>query len=710
MGRLIAAVIGTASATGAPGGYARATAQRYVASPDAYAQADATVDRLAYLACVGPVCMGGADVRIEGEDLASIEGTVQVSDALTSVETTAQFEVTDPRVGFSHPASLTKGNKPVEIDVRLGPPGGVKRFRVFAGYTEPGQNDRDTMPHGTFNASGNARRWTTLPVCLEYRAFSGLSRVEMLIAAAAAIGVPITNAAALKRGRPVRKPVSIRGITLAQLVNGANLDGRNGWGEIEGFWLIGNDDGSVTLIFDTDFDTAIPKVIFDDSNTEAMKETPPSRPVLDWILSATRITDDSAPGTGQRTIDLPPVGGIDKDGYGFYSKVRITTDDGVEIARTTEDYSTFQANGVTLGPLLLQLKRRVIETKSYQKAEAILGDASSLFYTTQLNNSKTEVYEVTGVPARIGSGYTWALGGNYTTASAQLIKTSETYTENTWNQTTCNLESSTTTISEFYLPLSDPADALNSSAFPDNTFRSKPVTDGIPPDFFLFTTTNVKKVYWQDYRDGIGFGAPTVLAVGTVSRYFTSSFAASPYDKSPIETFAAIDTETASWIGNSSNTHYVHTVQSRSAEALSGNANLVNQVIEEADGPVPGPPQGGEGAPAFAQQLFVRRFMGSAASGYIPSQVSEVNVWAETDAELLAVVKRRIRWELADSIATTGPWITNARSGDIVGLVDRSRSIPTVRAGMLWSADRKMIIGTGLATMDTVIRIPLAGI
>lgn len=303
---IAASVSGTLTRVAAGGSAASGTLSviGYAVNP---ASGTLEVDRTLFLAFYSRVRLCRPDVYVDAELMANLVDTVEIDESLDDPVRYATFTLSDKRSAFFDPATLSNGERAVAIDLWSGPPGSVLKWEnAFIGNTETSTNTMPYRPRGAFRAVSLSAKWADRLGCLNIPAMSGLTRGAILAAFFASAGVPIANAGSLG-GAVVTKKIDI---------TGTPFDLVKEFGEIEGWLPRATLDGTGLEVIseDTILDGS-PIFAFDESNTFDVPETTPDRPVTDWILSTTHITDDpaspavTAAAGGSTSTTAPAAGG-----------------------------------------------------------------------------------------------------------------------------------------------------------------------------------------------------------------------------------------------------------------------------------------------------------------------------------------------------------------------------------------------------------------
>lgn len=638
---IAASVTGTLTKVAA-GGSAAAGTLSVIGYSTGGATGTLDVDRTLFLAFYARVRLTRPDVYLDEELMANLVDSVSLESSLGDPIDYATFTLSDKRVAFFDAATVSNGERAVDIDFWAGPPGAVLKWDAFTGTTETSQNTMPYRPRGTFRSVSLAAKWANNIGCLNVPAFSELTRGEILAAFAESAGVFISNAIT-SGGGIVRKPIDIAGKTPFELVQE--------FGEIEGWFARTTIDGTaLELISEDQMLAGAPVFAFDESNTFDVPETCPNRPVTDWILSATQAAIPAS--DGAPVVTLVESDGIDENGDPTKLRTKITTQYGVEVERVTEQWATVITPGVDLSAAKFQITNRVTIVNTWTPFNYV--DASGVtqqMLSTLLSARVTRTEELTGIPYAVANtdGHDWIQGGRFNTTRATLILT-ETITEAfTWNAD-CSPSTTSRTVQRYYAPLGDPA-ASDVFIYPDGSYRYGATAR------YLWTTVETQFTNWNGRTDGRT----------TLSKYFPAGKAATPWDAFDIEAF----------------------------KVVSMTADLPTQ-----------PTSGNAAQPQFTQQVLVAEFDATDASGYAKfTQAPGIVAMAESVDELNAIARRRIRRALSDTLDIPHNCVPYLRVGDHVSVTNHARSLIDADA-YVTAIKRTAAVLNGAMRQTTSVSIP----
>lgn len=648
-----------------------------------------TVDRSTYLAWAARDRKVGALVEVIGDPLTGLYGEVQIGYSLKDPVRHAQFNVADSRVSRYAPVSLADGDKDVTITLYAGPSSSIQAWEAFFGHTDGDTNDGPYLPRGTFRAITYAGDWIGRPGCVRSTGFQGTRRGEIIYRYALSAGIPI-DPAIQYLGRIVSRPFEYNGVPILDLFERL--------GEIEGFFPRITADNVLTFISDRYVFTGEPVFAFTDSNVFNLTDEPPQHPPTTFVLSGSRMTQESLGDATQNTV-VSTVAGVDATtGYPFATITTTTSERGVVLRTVIEEYETYQRDGVALGPLDYQLRRKTEIENTWVRQTPLYYEMYGRL-TTQLSRRVQRVYDTTGVPCKAAIGYAWTGGGTFTTATAALLLIQETAWDVTWNEDVngipnCTLSSQVQTTSEWYAP-QKPAGS-GGVLYSDGKYR-----DG---DAYTWRVLETATENWIDSR--LYLIEPKVTVSRRLNRWAITAISGTDVT----ETFVAAETQFESWVGNSTNTHHVHELQIHSATIPGGNqgsgrdnaGRLLNNVREEIEGPVPGPPMGSATTPQFQQEPFFSTY--TATLPYQPNRVTDVIEAAEDEDELQGVSMRRLVMALCSTVKLSHPMLPYLQPGDPVTVTNRARNM-VARRGYVDAIEIACDVTAGRGAQTTTVKL-----
>jgi len=651
-----------------------------------------TVDRTTYLSYAARDRKVGARVEVIGDPLTGLYGDVQLSWSLRDPVKHASFSVADKRVSRYAPVSLADGDKDVTITLLAGPSSSIQSWEAFFGHTDGSTNDGPYLPRATFRAISYAGDWIGLPGCVRSTGFQGTRRGDIIYRYALSAGIPI-DPAVQYLGRIVSRPFEYNAVPI--------LDIFDRLGEIEGFFPRITADNVLTFVSDRYVFTGEPVFDFTDSNVYNLTDETPQHPPTIFALSGSRMTQESLGDAVQTTVMTPVVGADATTGAPYATYTWITSERGTVIRSVVEEWETFSLDGVTAGPLDFQLRRRTEIENTWERATPLYYEMYGRL-TTRLNRRVQRTYDTTGVPCDAATGYTWASGAHCVAASAALMLVQERTWDCTWNedvngQPNCTLASQTETIKEFYAP-QKPSGA-GGVLYADGTYR-----DGAA---YTWRTVEEATENWFDFR--LYAIQPEVRVTRRLSRYAVTAISGPDITETYV---TAAETQFEDWLGNATNTHYIHTLQIHSATissptlAQGGQRDNAGRLLagtrEEVDGPVPGPPVGSPVVPQFQQERFTSTY--TVTLPYQPNKVAEVIEAAEDEDELQSVAMRRLVMALCNTVKLVHPTLPYLQPGDPVTLTNAARNLVAQR-GYVDVIDIACDVTAGRAVQTTTVKL-----
>jgi hypothetical protein len=682
-----ASVSGTLTRT-APGGSAAAGTLSVTGFDSGAAFGTLSVDRSLFLAFTSRVRECRPDVYIDGELMTGLVETVEIDETLDDPIAQATFTLSDKRVAFFDPESLSNGSHDVQIDLWVGPPGGVRKWTAFRGKTEAPTNSMPYRPRGAFRAVGNYSVYADFKGCLNVPAMSGLYRGDLIAAFCESAAVPLTGT--VPGGGLVRKALSLADKAPVQLIQEL--------GEIEGWFVrvvetpvpLGAGFGGISLEIVSE-DRAVdgtPVFAFDESNSFDTPETTPNRPVNDWVLSCTRLIE---PGVLVTVTETP--GSL----YGLDSKTvtEVTTDSGVEIKRVETTWATVVKPGVTTLPAALQITQRVTMEIEWEPYLGYAADGTRVDIPSLQMNSRTVTTEmlmgvpfyglVSDPPGSGGAPYIWVQGGRFTKPYAEL-EIAETVEETfTWSTPPTFVPGVAPLPSQGMAP--DLFCAQNSCV----SIRSQ-LFSPLKPGGFPYVDGSVRK--------------DTSYVFQEVSRDQTWG----PFTRPDVPGFVP-ETLKFRWFLSSPGTEDYGIIGPNQGGISGGpdpsgaRASLVAAISPIATLSAP-PSRGSADLAQVVTETVTAELDAVLASGYPPSRQSPtMNEYAESIDELNTIAKRRIRRACSDVLDIPHRAIPFLRVGDHVTIANHARSLVDVDA-FVTSIKRTFDVANGGAHQVTSVRIP----
>lgn len=668
-------------------GDATATVDVYVGTQAGAGTATISVDRALLAAALVRQRRGTAKVYVGGERMTRLVGSVTVEESLESPVPVATFQLLDPRLATFDRATLTWGERPVQIDLTTGWDL-LQTWTAFEGHTEASDNDGAYVPRGSIRAVGEAATWAEERGCVRYGAFAGKRRGGLLKALADSLGVTIANPEIESMGRIVSRPVEVNGVSLIEYAKRL--------GEIEGWFVRVTPEGAFELVTEYEATNGPPIYEFTPENYFAIRETAAARPVTSWVLSGSYIPADQIyPGNLQTTETISS--GTDENGKPWETVTRITTDRGVEIYREVDECRTVVADGVTPGPEMLQLAKRTCVTTRWN--QAVFGDGFA-HYTTQLWQRITDIYELSGTPCDLGYGWEWSGGGRFVEQSAGggaagLLLTGKMSEEWTWypaddalKHRRCSLKSYAATESHYYSPrVADGA----GDEYPDGSWRKD--------SWYTFQPVILIAETWTDGRDAV---PPYVQCDRSVSSFvYTVGGALAEGEHMYVS-----EQQVERWQDDGSGAAHWHSIESRKVakNLLSEPWKWSTTLREKVNEPVP-PPQTGSVATAQLQQtVAIDVFDASAGLPFTRVSQSEVLEGIEAPDELRNVARRRIRTAIGTVLEVRHRIVPHLRLADPVTVTDPVRSL-TAQRGYVTGVRREQELLNGRGQQVTRVLV-----
>lgn len=613
----------------------------------------------------------GARVLIDGEEMTGLIGQVTIHEELDNPIQTAEFELSDPRVARYSDTTVAWGDSTCQIYLLSGPPGDVQEWLAFVGTIVAPANTGNTRPQGRFQAVGAAAAWANNPVCVVGPAYSGKHRGQLIREILESAGAVLTTSFD-NLGAEVRRPYEIMNQLPGEAIKRL--------GEVEGWHSRTDAVGDVEMVDEDEILECPVLYAFNESNYDSCEEEPASAPVLKWVFNGSILaTDGVGEGAtelvaGQRTVVLPLTVSAD----GSYSRVEITFDKTTELFRRQTDYRVTQADGVALGPSVLQPISKTETQSRYPRIDSPSGDYN---YSTRLDWRKTQRWALGGTRCSVDAGYLWQSGDRYLEPNAELILVEEIEATYEFDPTACTLKTVTLTRKELFAPTVDPAGG-GVHLYVDG---SATVALG-----YSLQTTFDSVQHWSDYRNANVGSLPTVIAERLVSRWIPVAFAADGVNV--IEAYRPAELVREEWVGDASQSRWTKitttSIPPGVIKTVDGSLPPVGTQTENGTGPVPGPPSGNSDVPQFAQQVFVWTVDRTALYPFAPLSRTETLESVESLAEADLVGVRRIARDVGTVERIKGQTIPFVRPGDHVTVECHARNITTPKSGWILAIDR----------------------
>lgn len=438
--------------------------------PAVFIHGTATIDRRSVAAWGAQVRRTATRVLLgeEAEDLVSVAGVVNVNLDEHGLIETASFSVTDTRCAFFDPRSIVVGGIPVSIQCRIGTDLAETVDTVFRGVTESAPSTGAYVPTATIQCAGEGADWLTTTACLSVPAFSGYTRVEILKAFAATVGITPDRIVGGETWRTVHQGFDLSGLSPYELARRFAL--------MEDCYL--RLVGGVLHILparEVVGPAAVPVVEFAQGTIFSAAEAPPNRPVSRLVLSAVAIPTEVLSGTAPEevtaaiAIERAPDGTIVEE-----VRTYTTTVGGVLVRRRVETWRNAAIPGVTPSAVAFRLWR-LAETETTWGTVTV--DGVSL-RTSRMDQERTTTREWYSPPCRSSSGYVWAApdGARHLHASAQWLVTEDRITTYVYDDD-CVLTAKSTAGGRWYS-----AKVASGHLYDDGTQRADVSYQWIPPD------------------------------------------------------------------------------------------------------------------------------------------------------------------------------------------------------------------------------------
>lgn len=632
------AVVTFAEAAGSPGGVA-------------------TIDLSTALAWLTAERQTNVRVLIDGEEITGLLGTVRVVEAPDSPGLTAEFELVAARNAALHPASFAVGGHTVEVYVTSRSATGTDTRLVFSGTTEVPSNDEPYAPRATYRAIGDGAAWGDHEVCIRIPAFSGLRRFNVLRDEAAAAGLTLSTTI---EGTELTKPWEFVGTKWWEFLQRQ--------AELEDVYWRPAVDGTLEGLTWAEISDAQPVATIRWSNSFPLREDPPQAPPTQLVLSGAVITEDvldQATRVYQYAVETETFGR--KAGR----VVNVTVNGGVTTRYVDEVYETWPLAGVTAGADAYRLKTRTTVVMTYPVVTLLNGETR---YTPALSARVTEV-ETYGAPkthqddgaAQLWEDNTYRTQAEETFALRQRISEAFTYQPDDGSEISCQLDTTTITIEEFYAPLV--AQKRHQSDGSETTLYRW--ADGTYRDAETFVT---KRSTVETWADTLGQDGPrrvtrrqdvTAYFEKTAERAYTWPGGAAT-TISPSETYRYVGAITDAW----------------TESHLSGSGERITSAVDENGATgymptmvgerVPDVPRASALVPQYAADGFEVTWTLSAHS-YPQNIIRDLLEGAESTGEAVTVARRRVSWGLGTKWTVPLPMIPGLRRWDKVTLIDESR-------------------------------------
>lgn len=615
------------------------------ATPDPAIDGTATVDREALAAWAAQIRRTCTRVLLgdAGEDMLRLRDGVTINVDSASPVATATFRLSDERCAFFAAGTIAAGGVLVQIWCRISTDGADADTLVFSGRTEGLSNEDPYVPTATIQCAGDGAEWLDSVGCLALAAFGRYTRAEILREFAEAADIDGARIVGGDGSGTVTLPLDLSGVSVWELIRRFAL--------IED-WYPREEDGSIRLLPAADVvgPVASPIFAFTPANYFSLCEDPAVRPVTRWVLSTVGIPEEFlAGGTVETTPEI--VGGTDALGVRWQIETTTTTDNGVTVSQTIEEYRDIAIPGVAPSAVAWRLWRSQ-ETETDWVTVSYEGTA---FRTSRLDEQRTTVREWYSPPCQTSDGYAWSDGTRHSDASATFRTVSESVTEYTYEpEPTCILSSKVTRTSGWYSPVV----SSGGYAYDDGTAREHVAyvyvaTTADPPHAL------VEETYSEETSDAL-------KAVN--SEIVTSGWRVPPGSAAVDELWGLISSSRTRW----STTPGSGLVGEASYEILAdGSSQYASKVYA---GELPVLARASDAIPQYRTTPLV---LTATAEGtaYGTTQRVETAWGAESLSDLERVARRRFRDQLSPRVTILHTALPLLRLYDVVTVTDPARAL-----------------------------------
>lgn len=391
--------------------------------PAVYIHGTATIDRRSVAAWSAQVRRTATRVLLgeEAEDLVSVAGVVNVNLDEHGLIETASFSVTDRRCAFFDPRSIVVGGIPVSIQCRIGTDLAETVDTVFRGVTESAPSTGAYVPTATIQCAGEGADWLTTTACLSVPAFSGYTRLDVLKAFAATVGITEDRIVGGGEWRVITQGLDLSGLSPYDLALR--------FAEMEDCYLrLVGDTLHILPARDVVGPDAASVYDFTQSNVFSAAEAPPNRPVARLVLSSVGIPVEILTGGTEETtaalsIETAP------DGTRTETRTYTTTVNGTLVRRRVETWMDAAIPGVTPSAVAFRLWK-LVETETIW-GTVTYGGVS--LRTARMDTERTVTREWYSPPCRTASGYVWADGSRHLASAATWQVTGDQITTYTYD-------------------------------------------------------------------------------------------------------------------------------------------------------------------------------------------------------------------------------------------------------------------------------------
>lgn len=398
-----------------------------------------TIDRTSVVAWGAQIRRTAARILFgeDAEDLSRISGVISITLDEHGLVETASFTVTDPRCAYFDDASIVVGGLPVSIRCRIVTDLAETDDTVFRGVTEAAPSTGAYVPAATIQCVGEGSDWLSPQACLSVAAFAGYTRLEILQAYAATVGITSDRIVGGETWRTQTQGLDLSGLSPYDLAKR--------FAEMEDCYLrLVGDVLHIIPAAEVVGPAAASVYAFTQANIFSAAEQPPNRPPTKLVLSALGIPEEILTGGTEETtaalhIETAP------DGTRIETRTYTTTVNGVLVSRTVEEWRDVAIPGVTPSDVVFRLWR-LVETDTTWGTVTI--DGTDLL-TGRMDSERTVTTEWFSAPCRSASGYVWSDGTRHLENLASWQVTGDQITTYTYDAD-CALVSKVTNAGGWY--------------------------------------------------------------------------------------------------------------------------------------------------------------------------------------------------------------------------------------------------------------------
>ena len=596
----------------------------------------------------------------EAEDLQRISGVVNVNLDEHGLIETASFTVTDPRAAFFDGASIVVGGLPVSIRCRISTDLAETDDTVFRGVTEAAPSSGAYVPTATIQCAGEGSDWLTPQACLSVAAFAGYTRLDILKAYAASVGITPDRIVGGETWREVRQGLDLSGLSPYDLAKR--------FAEMEDCYVtLRGDVLHILPAAEVVGPAAVAVYDFTQANIFSASETPPNRPVARLVLSGVGIPEEILTGGTEETttalhIETAPTG------ERIETRTYTTTVNGVLVARRVEEWRDAAIPGVTPSDVAFRLWK-LVETETTWDTVAVGGVSLP---TGRIDQERTVTTEWYSAPCRTSSGSVWSDGTRHIAASATWQVTGDQITTYVYDAD-CALVAKTTNAGGWYSEI-----VASGQAYDDGTQRADTSYQWIAPGDA------------QPYARATESSTEETSALTTIQRTYG-------WDGETPETWRQLTGRDDRWEGTPGSGRVWHAT----TEYRQDGSRLETAALES--GQIPQLPRASADVPQYRTEPIVLE--ATAADG---GEVVTETVWgAEDHTDLANVARQRFRVERSPRYTVFTRANPHIRQYDVVTVTD-----PTwqheARVGYVAGYTLALDVGsTGALDADYVVVFPL---